>query len=334
MKLRKIPVLILFILLLVGGCYTSLFILTEGNHAVILRFGRPVGKGISNAGVHFKMPFIDEVRLVEKRLLSWDGPPNKIPTGDKKYISVDTTSRWRISDPVKFIESVHSERGARSRINNILESITRDLISGHNLVETVRNSNEIINRAKIIAKDELANVKVDAAAEEDEGQNPENSVELEVIGELEKVKIGREKLSQMITVKANEKLGPFGITIVDVQLRRIAYEKSVEDKVYNRMISERMRMAEKITAYGKAQMARIEGRIEFDLKNIESGAYKKVQIIKGEAEAAAISIYAKAFSSDPAFFEFQKTMDAYKNAIQKKSKLMLSTDSPFFKFLK
>lgn len=304
---------------------SSAFILPEGRQAVITQFGRPIGDPVTEAGVHLKLPFIQDVQYVDKRILTWDGYPNQIPTRDKKYIIVDTTARWRIDDALKFIQAVQNERGAKARLDAILDAITRDTISDHNLVEAVRNTNSILDY--IQKKSEESQKKLAAGeilvAEEEE-----------ITGEIEKINTGRENLSSMIAKKATAELKDFGISVIDVQLRRIAYEGSVEKKVYERMISERKRIAEKIRSIGKGEQAKIQGKTSRDLQRIESEAYRKAQLVKGKADGESIAIYAQAMSKDPKFFEFLRTMDAYKKGLKESIQFILSTDSNFLNLLK
>jgi membrane protease subunit HflC len=312
-------------LLLIIGSFSAAYILPEGRQAIITQFGRPIGNPITEAGLHFKMPYIQSIQYVDKRILSWDGFPNQIPTRDKKYILVDTTARWRIDDALKFIQTVQNERGAKARLDAILDAITRDTISSHNLVEAVRNTNSILDY--IEAKQAESKRKLDSGeiliAEEEE-----------ITGEIEQIRIGRENLSSMIAKKAAVELQSFGISIIDVQLRRIAYEESVERKVYERMISERKRIAEKIRSIGKGEQAKIQGKTSRDLQRIDSEAYRKAQAIKGKAEAESTKIYAQSLSQDRKFYEFIRTMDAYKESLSAETKFILSTDSPFLEMLK
>ena len=295
------------------------FVLTEHQQAIITQFGRPIGKPVTQAGLNFKLPVIQEVRYVDKRILNWDGDPNQITTKDKKFIGVDTTARWRIIDALKFIQTVQNERGARSRLDAVLDAKTRETISSHNLVEAVRNTNNIFKELKIRQND---------AARTD--------VEEEVVGEIEKIKVGREQISQIIVKKAAKQLRNLGIELVDLQLRRISYEKSVEQKVYERMISERKRIAEKIRSIGQGEKAKIEGRLSQDLQLIESKAYRRSQEIKGKAEAKAIQVYANSLQKGPRFYEFLRTMEAYKKTFREKgdkARFILSSDSKFLRYL-
>lgn len=304
---------------------SAAFIVPEGRQAIITQFGRPIGAPVTEAGLHLKAPFIQAVQYVDKRILSWDGYPNQIPTRDKKYILVDTTARWRIEDALKFIQTVQNERGAKARLDAILDAITRDTISNHNLVEAVRNTNSILDYIEEKQKEsqrKLEKGEILVAEEE------------EITGEIEKIFIGRENLSAMIAKRAAQELEPFGISIIDVQLRRIAYESSVEKKVYERMVSERKRIAEKIRSIGKGEQAKIQGKTSRDLQRIQSDAYRQAQVIKGKAEAESISIYARALSQDRKFYEFTRTMEAYKKSLKSKTQFILSTDSEFLKLMK
>ena len=311
---KIVPIIVvIFVALILGK--QSAYIVSEGRQAIITEFGKPVGKPITNAGLHFKKPFVQDVRFVDKRILSWDGSPNQIPTKDKKFIKVDTTARFRIVDALKFIQTVRNTEGAKRRIDTILDSATRNVISSHDLVEAVRNSNSIIER--------LNAVKVDV-----------NEIEEEITGDIEDVSVGREKLSQLIVSKADGELEQFGIQLIDVQLRRISYEKSVETKVYERMISERQRIAQKIRSIGEGEKAKIEGRLTKDLQTIQSEGYRKSQKIKGLAEAKASAVYAKTYSRDPKFFEFVRSIEAYKTSIKGKTKFIISNDNEFLKYLR
>jgi membrane protease subunit HflC len=325
----KTPIKLLFLagltIVLLIASFSSMYIIPEGRQAIITQFGRPIGEPVTEAGLHVKLPFIQKIQYVDKRILSWDGYPNQIPTRDKKYILVDTTARWRIDDALKFIQTVQNERGAKARLDAILDAITRDTISNHHLVEAVRNTNSIldyIEERRVESKRKLDSGEILVAEEE------------EITGEIEKIRIGRENLSSMIAKKAAEELDPFGISIIDVQLRRIAYEQSVEKKVYERMISERKRIAEKIRSIGKGEQAKIQGKTSRDLQRINSEAYRKAQSIKGKAEAESMKIYARALSQDKKFYEFIRTMDAYKAALKPGTHFILSTDSPFLQLLK
>lgn len=319
MKPRLLISLLIALFVGIPFLLSTVFIVPEGKQAIITEFGRPVGAPITQAGLHFKKPFIQDVRELDRRIMSWDGLPNQIPTKDKKYIIVDTTARWKITDPLLFIQKVQNERGAKSRLDAILDAITRDTISNHTLVEGVRNSNNIL--------DEIERRKRHAV---EEGL----TVEEEIVGEIEVIEVGRERLSEMVAEQARKELLEFGITIVDVQLRRISYEKSVEEKVFTRMISERQRIAEKIRSVGKGEQAKIQGKVSRDLQQIQSEAYRRVQEIEGKAEAEAYRIYAEALGRDPDFYEFVRTLEAYDKALGAQTHFILSTGSDFLRLFK
>lgn len=314
------------------GFFGSAYIINEGEQAIITQFGKPVGGAITTAGLHFKIPVIQKVTRLEKRILTWDGEPEQIPTKDKKFIVVDTTARWRVSDPLKFIQTVENERGARNRLDTILDGVTRDTISNNNLVEAVRNSNAILEKARALRKQEDAAAKAEAGVILTTGGTL--TEEEEFFGDLEEIVTGREKLSQQIVEHAGVELKELGIELIDVQLRRIEYEASVERKVFERMISERNRVAEKIRSIGKGEQAKIQGKTSRELQKIESEAYRKAQLIKGNAESQSIRIYAKALKRDPSFYQFLRTMDAYKESLSAKTDYILTTDSEFLKLLK
>lgn len=305
---------------LIAGIFSSAFIVMEGRQAIITEFGKPVGVPITEAGLYFKFPFIQDVRELDRRILNWDGFPNQIPTKDKKYIIVDTTARWKIADPLKFIQTVQNESGAKSRLDAILDAITRDTISNNNLVEAVRNSNTILDVIKERqARSALKIVK---------------SVEDEITGEIEKIEVGRDQLSVIIAERAKKELADFGIEVVDVQLRRISYEKGVESDVFKRMISERQRFAQQIRSVGKGEQAKIQGKISKDLQQIQSSSYRTVQEIKGKADAESYKIYAEALSQSPEFYEVVRTLDVYEKALGPSTHFILSTDSDFLKLFK
>ncbi len=310
------------LVLVFGSAYT----LPEGRQALITQFGRVVGKPVTKAGLQWKLPLIQEVRYFDKRILEWDGDSNQIPTKDKKFIWVDTTARWRISDAMKFAETVRTEAAAQTRLDSILDGATRDVISNHNLVEAVRNTNTILDQAN--KRKQQAKRPVDEPL-----KTSSLELEEEITGELEAIQVGRERLSGMIHARAKDKLDELGIELIDVQLRRIAYEKSVEEKVYDRMISERKRIAEKIRSTGKGEQAKIQGKLNQDLKEIESNAYRKSQEIRGRGEAESISIYARSLGQDPAFYAFTRTLDAYKKTLKGKGSFIMSTDSDFLRLM-
>lgn len=288
----------------------ALFIVDETKQVVITQFGKPVGQPISSAGLHFKTPFIQQAHYFEKRLLDWDGDPNQIPTQDKKYIWVDTTARWKIIDALKFLQSVGNEMGAHSRLDDIVNSATRDVITSHLLVEAVRDSNRILE-SKELGEDAIF---ADEA--------------------LERIVVGRQQLTRAILEKTKVLAPQYGIEIVDVRIKRVNYVEDVRNKVYDRMIAERKRAAEKYRSEGQGKSAEISGQVGKELKQITSEAYRQAQGIIGKADAEAINIYAQAYAQDPEFYSFLKTLETYQKTIDENSTIILTTDSDYYKYLK
>lgn len=313
MKIINIAVAIfaLFILLVVFAfAIGMLYVINEGQQVVITQFGKPVGSSVTSAGLHIKRPLIQEAHYFEKRLLDWDGDPNQIPTKDKKYIWVDTIARWQIVDALKFLQSVGNEINAQGRLDDIINSATRDVVTSHLLVETVRDSNRILeNKAEgedVIVTDEA----------------------------LERIYVGRKMLEGVILDKAKVLAPQYGIDIVDVRIKRVNYVEDVRNKVYDRMIAERKRAAEKYRSEGQGKSAEIEGQVAKELKAITSEAYREAQVITGKADAEAINIYAAAYSQSPDFYSFMKTLETYKSTIDDKSTVILTTDSDYYKYMK
>ena len=298
------------IIVLMAFASGALFIVDETKQVVITQFGKPVGEPIISAGLHFKVPFIQQAHYFEKRLLEWDGDPNQIPTKDKKYIWVDTTARWKIVDALKFLQSVGNEISASSRLNDIINSATRDAVTGNLLVEAVRDSNRIL---------ETKDLGEDAIVSEEA---------------LERIYIGRQKLTRSILEKAKVLAPQYGIEIMDVRIKRINYVEEVRNKVYDRMIAERKRAAEKYRSEGFGKAAEIEGQTGKELKLITSEAYKQAQAIVGKADAEAINIYAVSYEQNPEFYSFLKTLETYRGTIDAISTVILTTDSDYYKYLK
>ncbi|MFH1854573.1 MAG: protease modulator HflC [Candidatus Omnitrophota bacterium] len=302
-----IGVLMLTVLFFVSG---SLYTIDETQQVVITQFGEPIGEPIAKAGLYIKLPFIQQANYFEKRLLQWDGNPNQIPTKDKRYIWVDTTARWKIKDALKFFQSVTNERGAHARLDDIVDSATRDYITNHNLVEVVRNSNRIIESKVMTEQDEIK------ASDE----------------ALETVTVGRDAITRGILKQALEIVPQYGIELVDVRIKRINYVKDVRDKVYDRMISERKRAAERYRSEGQGKKREIEGQMGKELKEIYSEAYRTAQELKGKADAEAIGIYADAYNKDVDFYSFIKTLDTYRNTIDSNTTLIFSPDNEYLKY--
>ena len=301
--------IILLVIILFGNPF---YILEEGKQVIITQFGEPMGKPVVKAGLHFKTPFIQRANYFEKRILEWDGYPNQIPTKDKKYIWVDTTARWRIVDPLKFFQSVSSERGAHARLDDIIDSAVRDAITSHNLIEITRSSNRIVDNPELRQKEEAFIEK----------------------GVLERIESGRDIIRESIVKTAQEIVPQYGIELIDVRIKRINYVEEVREKVYERMIAERKRAAEEYLSEGRGIQAEIEGQTEKELKTILSQAYKKSQNIKGLADAKATKIYADAYSKDPDLFSFLRTLETYTDTVDENTTIILTTEGEYFKYLK
>jgi len=308
MKTTLAPALIIF--LAVGGLVVlhSAYIVNETEQVVITQFGEPVGPPVREAGLHWKTPFIQQVNTLDKRILEWDGYPSEIPTKDKKFIWVDVTARWRIADPLKFLQTMRHETNAQSRLDDILDGVTRDHITRYEAPEIVRNSNRIL---EVEVKEE------DISAEET----------------FEKVSVGRNTITRQILEQARKIVADYGIELVDLRIKRLNYIESVQRRVYERMISERKRAAEKLRSEGQAIRAEIDGQKERELKRITSEAYRKAQELKGKADAEATGIYAAAYSKDPEFYRFLTTLESYREGL-KDSRLLLSTESDYLTYLK
>jgi len=302
-------VIVVGLLVISGAVYT----VDETQQVVITQFGEPIGKPIAKAGLHFKTPFIRQANYFDKRILEWDGNSNQIPTKDKKYIWVDTTARWKIVDALKFLQSVNSETGAHARLDDIIDSATRDFVTSHDLVEAVRDTNRIIDEGSLKGKDEFTD---------------------QIAGELEKIELGRDILTRGILREASKIVPQYGIELVDVRIKRINYVSEVQQKVFDRMISERKRAAEQYRSEGQGKKAEIEGQMGKELKQIRSEAYRVAEEIKGKSDAEATDIYADAYNRDPEFYAFLKTLDTYKNTVDKDSTLVLTTDSEYLTYLK
>ena len=296
-----------FILFLVLSSAT--YRLDQAEQAIIVQFGEPVGDVVTDPGLHFKLPFVQEVRRFDKRLLDWDGDVSQIPTLGREFVLVDTTARWRIADPLKFLRSVRDEYGARTRMDDIIDSVTRDIISGTDLEEIVRS----------------ADWQVDTKALAEEGALAENV-------DLEKPKKGREKLEQEILAAAARQMPELGIELMDVRIRRINYIDSVRRQVETRMISERQSIAERFRAEGQGRSSEILGEMERELRKIRSEAERQAAEIRGKADAEATRIYGEAYGADAEFYAFFRTLESYRN-LGDNSTLMLDADSEFFRYL-
>jgi membrane protease subunit HflC len=289
--------------------FASAYTVSETEQVIITQFGKPVSGLVSDPGLHFKMPFVWEVHRFDKRWLEYDGDANEIPTRDKKYVWVDTYARWRIADPLRFFQAVRDERGAQSRLDDIIDGETRNAVANYDLIEIVRSSNRPFQ-----VTEELSGI---GAAEA-----------------MATVTVGRSKIAEVILQKAAKITPEFGIELVDVRFKRINYVETVQQKVFERMISERKRIAERSRSEGQGRAAEIRGQKERDMLAASSVGYKTAQEKKGEADAQAAAIYARAYGRDAEFYAFVKSMETLEASLGKDSWLLLSTDSDLLRYLK
>jgi membrane protease subunit HflC len=307
-------VLVLIVLRIFLGCFFAVY---QTEQVIITQFGKPIGDPITDPGLHFKLPIIQDVNRIDKRFLEWDGAPVAIPTRDKTYIHVDTFARWRINDPKTYFVRLHDERSAQSRLEDILGSETRNAIAKHDLIEIVRTDKD----RKPLRDENLKNA----------------SAGLGTIGVLPSIEYGRLKIEDEIKAKAAVKLAEFGIELLDLRLKRVNYNPDVLDRIYQRMMSERRQIAQRFRSEGEGEAARIAGQKERDLNEIQSTAYRQVQQIRGEADGKATEIYAQAYTQHPQaaeFYNFLKSMETYRKVLTKDTTLVLSTDSDLFGLLK
>ena len=287
---------------------TSVYITNEAQQVIITQFGRPVGEVITEAGLHAKIPFIQQANYFEKRFLEWDGVANQVPTRDKRFIWVDTYARWRISDPLLFFQRLRDERGAETRISAILDGETRNSVARHDLVEVVRNSNR-----------DTADILLDAEEE---------------TAILEEILIGRAEIQREIREAAQTSLNDLGIELLDVRLKRINYVEEVQVDVFQRMIAERQRIASRYRSEGEGETARIDGERERELQRIQSVAYREAEEIRGQADGEATRIYAAAYNRDASFYAFIKSLETYELTADPSSISILTTDSELLRFVK
>lgn len=289
--------------------YNAAYIVDETEQVVITQFGRVVGKPVTQPGLKFKLPFLQQAIVFPKNLLTWDGDPGQVPTKDKTYIWVDTFARWKIVDPVKYFQAVNTEIAALERLDDIIDPAMRNMVASFPLVESVRNTNRELDTVEFESGDDTKRIQY-------------------------QIELGRDEITKRIVSQAREKLTQFGIELVDVKIKRINYIEDVRRAVYGRMIAERNQIAEKFRAEGKGEASNIRGEKEKELQVIKSEAYKLAQKVKGDADATASQIYADSYGVDPDFYGFLKTMEVYKATLNKDSTLVLSTDSDFMKYFK
>ncbi|UCG78728.1 MAG: protease modulator HflC [Nitrospirota bacterium] len=308
----KIPALIAIIAIAVAVLVSSAFVVDETEQVIITQFGKPIREPIATPGIHFKVPIVHKANFFDRRFLEWDGDPNQVPTKDKRFIWVDTYARWRIKDPLLFFQRLRDESGAQSRLDDILDGETRNAIAKHLLVEIVRTS----NREPVLS---------------------EGLSEGEITTTLQNIKFGREKITREIIEAAASRTLELGIELLDLRLKRVNYVDEVQQKIFERMITERKRIADKFRSEGQGEASKILGSKEKDLKEIESGAYRTAQEIMGKADAEATAIYAGAYNKSQAsrdFYRFLKTMETYGSTMSDKDWLILTTKGDFYKYLR
>lgn len=310
MKNQKLIIQLVIIIVAIIVIVQSTYIVRETEQVVITQFGKPVGEAKITPGLKIKVPFVQKTNYFEKRYMGWDGDPNQVPTKDKKFIFVDAYARWQITDPLQFFKRLTNERGALSRLEDILDGETRDYIANHNLEEAVRTSNRMPDASGLIGE-ELGDT-------------------------LMEIKVGRQNIQEMILLSANKKANDLGIEILDFRLKRINYVKEVREQVYERMISERFRIAEKFRSEGQGEASKISGEKERDLRTIQSVAFRTAEEIKGKADAKAASIYADAYNQSGAaknLYGFVKSMETLESTFDSTTTIILSTDSELYKYL-
>jgi membrane protease subunit HflC len=307
-KARMIAIGIL-VLLGVPAAAGGLYIVGEMEQVVITQFGEPKGDPVTTPGLHFRLPLIQMVNRFDKRFLEWDGDPNEVPTRDKRFIHVDSYARWQITDPLLYFQRLRSEQGAQSRLDDILDGETRNVIAKHELIEVVRSSNREFT-----------------VSEEIGGESAPTSAAT--------IEFGREQLAREVLLAAQTRTEDLGIEILDFQFKRLNYVEEVRQEVYARMISERQRIAEQFRSEGAGESARINGERERELKEVTSEAYRQAQEIKGQADAEAADIYAAAYNGDPEFYRFLKTMEVLRETMDSTTVLVLSTDDDFLRYLR
>ncbi len=287
----------------------AVYVVDETQQVVITQFGSPVGDAVDTPGLHYKLPFIQTANFFNKMFLEWDGDSNQLPTRDKRFIHVDTYARWHITDPLLFFQRLRDERGAQSRLDDILDGETRNTIANHDLIEVVRSTNR-----DIAAGDELGAI-----------------AEGETVADIES---GRDILASEVLAAAQGRTSDLGIEILDFRFKRINYVEEVRREVYNRMISERLRIAEQFRSEGAGEAARISGEKERELRTISSGAYRQAQEIMGTADATAADVYAQAYNRDADFYRFVKTLEVYQQTLRQDTTMLLGTNGEFLRFLK
>jgi modulator of FtsH protease HflC len=306
----KLKLLIIPVVIVVIAVFSSAYVIDETEQVIITQFGKMIGKPKTEPGLYFKIPIIQNANFFPKNLLAWDGDEGQVPTLDKTFLYVDAFARWKIVDPLKFFQTVNNLTGALARLDDIIDPAVRNFVTSYPLIETVRNSNRVLDKLDVEVEDTMQD-------------------EL-----LEKVTTGREAITRGVMAQAQPKLADFGIELVDVQIKRLNYVEQVRKSVYARMIAERNQMAQKFRSEGEGEARSIEGNRDKELKRITSEAYKTAQEIMGKADAEATMIYAQAYNKSPEFYSFIKSLGVYEKTMDKETSLVLSTDSDFFKYFK
>ena len=307
--MSKTPLVLLVVMVVVFVVFVkATYIVSETEQVIITQLGEPVGAAVTEPGLHFLKPFVQKPNFFEKRFLEWDGDANQVPTKDKRFIWVDTYARWRIDDPLKFFQRLRDERGAQSRLDDILDGETRNAVARHDLVEVVRTSNR------------------QSSAESREEEDSESV--------LQTITTGRQAITREILGRATERAADLGIELLDLRFKRINYVEEVQKDVFARMIAERNRIASSYRSEGEGEAARIGGEKERDLQRIQSEAYRTSQEIRGKADGEATQIYARAYNKDASFYAFMKSLETYEKTLDKDSILILTTDADFLRYLK
>ena len=334
--------IVVLVLLVAGGAFYQV---DETELVIITQFGEPVGDAITTPGLKVKAPFIHRVRRFEKRILEWDGSPDEIPTLDKRFIKLDTTARWRIVDPLQFLKAVKTERSAQSRLDDLIDSAARDVVSSHLLIESVRNFtrelpvDEVEASERLMGDEPVQDAGSEAAADADPDAGAQQAVApappapQAAVSEGGQELIGRDRLTQLMIERAQENLPNFGIELIDVRVKSINYVQEVEQRVYERMISERQRIAARFRSIGDGESAKIRGEKEREIDRLRSDAYREAQEIIGKADAEAAGIYAESYGQAPEFYTFVQTLAAYEKTLKNNSSLLLTTDSDFYRYL-
>jgi membrane protease subunit HflC len=302
---RELLLVVVLAVAIVG--IASTYLVSETDQVIITQFGDPVGDPVTAPGLHFKVPFIQKANLFEKRFLEWDGNPNQVPTRDKRFIWVDTYARWRIVDPLRFFQRLRDERGAQSRLDDILDGETRNAVASYDLIELVRSTNR------------------------DPDDVPVESEEEATI--LNQIEMGRQMISREILQRASGRTSDLGIELLDLRFKRISYVEEVQKDVFARMIAERQRIAELYRSQGQGEAARIQGERERELQRIQSEAFREAEELRGRADAEATGIYAEAYNRDPDFYAFTRSLESYEKSLDANTMFLLGTDTEFLKYI-